>query len=270
MRISASYYIASLFTVANAALSPGAAAQTWYANTGELRPLNVEDAVAIERYALDISLAPLYFAEAGTGANWSLEPGFKYGLLKRGEIDFAVPVAVGPDRDAAVAIEGSILYALNVESGGMPAFALRGNTLVPLAGASEDMLWSLKGLATRSFRWGRAHVNYEHAFGQASGPGFRAGAPSYRWSAGLAVDHTLPLRALLVGAEVFAAQPLDEGTPAWTVGVGARYQLTSRLALDVGTSAAVTERVGDWRVSLGIGRTTALRAILPGQGEWGD
>ena len=271
MRISASCYLAILFAVANAALTPGAAAQTWYANTNELRPLNLEDAVAIERYALDLSLAPLSFAEARPGSIWSLHPGVTYGLLKRGQLDLAVPVTFDRDGEAAVAIDGSMLYALNVEAGGMPAFALRGKAVVPLAGATEAMLWSMKGVATRSFRWGRAHLNYEHAFGEAvTGSGLRVGAPSYRWSAGVALDRTLPLRGLLVGAEVFAARPLDEGSPAWTVGMGARYQLTSRVALDLGTSAGVTERAGDWRVSIGIGRTTAVRSILPGLGEWGD
>ena len=271
MRISASCYPAILFAVASAALTPGAAAQTGYANTNELRPLNLEDAVAIERYALDLSLAPLSFAEGSPGSIWSVHPGFTYGLLKRGQLDLALPVTFDREGEAAVAIDGSMLYALNVENGGRPAFALRGKALIPLGGATEDLLWSMKGVATRSFRWGRAHVNYEHAFGEAGiASGLRGGAPSDRWTAGLALDRTLPLRGLLVGAEVFAARPLDEGTPAWTVGVGARYQLTSRVALDFGTSAAVTERPGDWRVTIGIGRTTALRSILPGRGEWGD
>ena len=266
MRIKAFGYSA-IIAIAHASLLSAAAAQTWYANTNELRPLHLEDAVAIERRALDLSVAPVSFAETEAGAAWSIAPALVYGVLRRAQLDLAAPLTFEPNDDIAVALDGSLLYALNVESGGLPALAVRGSTVVPLGGESGRMLWSAKAVATRTFAWGRTHLNYEHSFGEG---GLPAGRPAYRWSTGVAVDRALALHGLLVGAEVYAARPLDGTPPAWTVGFGARYQMTARLSLDAGAAAAVTERAGeDWRISVGIGRTTALRSILPGQGVWG-
>src|SRR5690606_32682558 len=116
---------------------------------------------------------------------------------------------------------------------------------------------SLKGMVTRTFSWGRVHANAERTFGPSldaalDGPaGPEAGARA-QWTLGAAVDHTFPMRATLVGAELFAEQPMALDEPVrWTAGFGARHQLDVRWAVDGGISRRLTGDDRSWSVTLG-------------------
>jgi hypothetical protein len=73
-----------------------------------------------------------------------------------------------------------------------------------------------------------------------------------RWLVGVAVDRTLPLRSLLLTAELVTLQPLDVSEPrAWDVAGGARYQLSPRLAVDGGGGYRLSGSDAGWFLTAG-------------------
>ncbi len=263
-------------------VSDRATAQTPYSGTGAGRPLVTEDAISIERHVLDAFLSPVGIGRRRGRSSWSAEVGVAYGLAPRTQVELTLPVgfrdAAGGSESGVAGIDVTALHALNVESRSLPAFAIRLGVLIPVgdfgARASHE---SIKGLATRTFGWGRLHVNHELTFGRepvtsavgtSAVPGFR-GQPA-RWTSGLGVDRTFPLRGLLLGAELFARQGLDDTASArWNVGAGARYQWTRQITIDIGAATSVSDAAREWSLRGGVTRTMAVRSLLPGLGPWG-
>jgi hypothetical protein len=85
-----------------------------------------------------------------------------------------------------------------------------------------------------------------------------------RWLFGAAVDRTLPLRSLLVVADVFAEdyrgldRPID-----WTVEAGLRRQLALRTVLEASVGTRFTGPSPAWFVSLGVATSRAARMLIP-------
>jgi len=81
---------------------------------------------------------------------------------------------------------------------------------------------------------------------------------------GAAVDRTLPLRSLLVVADVFAEdyrgldRPID-----WTVEAGLRRQLALRTVLEASVGTRFTGPSPAWFVSLGVATSRAARMLIP-------
>lgn len=264
------------------AVSARAAAQTPYSHTSASRPLITEDAVTIERHVLEAFLSPVGMGRQNGQSTWSVEPGVAYGLVPRTQVELTVPLgfrdATGGSEVGVAGIDLSALHALNVESRSLPAFAIRATVLIPVGGfGARESRESLKGLATRTFGWGRLHVNHEYTFGSepagssvgaSTVAGFR-GRPA-RWTTGVGVDRTFPLRGLLLGAELFARQALDDTASArWNLGTGARYQWTRQITIDIGAATSVSERAREWSLRAGVARTMAVGTLIPGLGRWG-
>src|SRR5512145_2479506 len=102
-----------------------AGAQTDYFNTDRGRPLHVQDATAIERYAFELQAAPVRWSRA-TDARvvWSIEPEIAYGIFARTQLEIGVPVFVTENfgngtRAGLGALHVSVLHALNVETLGL-------------------------------------------------------------------------------------------------------------------------------------------------------
>ena len=73
-----------------------------------------------------------------------------------------------------------------------------------------------------------------------------------RWLAGAAVDRTFPLRSMLLTGEVYARRPLRDGADVeWNAGVGSRYQLTPRWAIDGGLGRRLTGDDRAWSLTAG-------------------
>ena len=202
-----------------------AAAQTDYYNTDRGRPLQIEDALATERYAFELQLAPLRLERTRGGTyNWGIEPEIAYGLLPRTQLEIGVPLAY-VDRPAAqrtfggAGVEVSLLHNLNVETQTLPALALVADVVLPAGGLGPDRTYpSVKAIATRTYSLLRFHANAQYTFSDrakdraSAGQGGTAGVVELsRWTTGIAVDKTLPLRSMLIGAEAFARQPLAPG-----------------------------------------------------------
>jgi hypothetical protein len=252
------------------------AAQTDYFNTDKNRPARIEDAYATERYAFELKVAPLRLErESGGVYHWGIDPEIAYGILPRTHVEVGFPFAVIDAGEAGqqtglAGIELSALHNLNTETRGLPAFGIRGDVVLPVGRLSADRVYpSVTGLATRSYRWARFHVNAQYTFGPApaaaepADPASLAGEEVSRWLAGVAVDRVFPLRALLVIGDVYAQQPLHEDDAVeWNAGVGFRYQVNPYLAVDAGLGRRLT---GDpaWYVTFGSAFAFALRPLIP-------
>ena len=241
-------------------LARPAAAQTDYYNTDAGRPLQVEDAYAIERRALEIQAAPLRLERSRRGVYaWGIEPELALGLLSRTQVEVGVPVAildagVGGKTVGIAGLDASVLHNLNTETR-IPALAIAASVLAPVGSlASDETFASVKGIATKTFSWARFHVNGQYTFGDApAGDATGAGAAEIgRWLGGVAVDRPFPLQSLLVSAELFAQQPLHEDEALeWNAAAGTRVQLTPRLALDLGGGARLTGDDKGWFATIG-------------------
>jgi hypothetical protein len=276
--------------VALVLLATPAAAQKDYHKLDKNRPTRISDAYTTERYAIDVKVAPLTVErESGGVYHWELEPEIAYGILPRTSIEVGLPLAMIDAgtlgrRSGIAGIDLAVFHNLNVETRTLPAFGVRGDVRFPVGPLSGDRAYpALTGLATRSFRWARVHVNAQYAFGDAPeesetggpfGPGgpdlprnpdgsLRAEPRDSRWLAGVAVDRVFPLRALLVVGEVYASQPLHEADPLeWTTGAGLRYQVNPYLVVDTGLARRLT---GDtaWQLTVGAAYQFGLRALIP-------
>ena len=236
-----------------------AAAQTDYYNTDAGRPVRIEDAYPIERRAFEIQAAPLRLERARGVYHWGIEPELAFGILPRTQVEVGFPFAY-VDRGLAgrtsglAGVEVSALYNLNAETA-IPALGVAASALLPAGALAADHAYlSAKAIVTRTLGWARFHVNGEYTFGsRAEGRGESAGAGELsRWMAGIATDRTIPLRSMLLTAEVFAREPLAEsGDVEWNAGAGVRYQLTPRWALDGGAGRRLTGDDRAWYVTFG-------------------
>lgn len=238
---------AALFTLGFALPFSAAHAQTDYFNTDAGRPIRTEDAYAIERRAFEFQLAPLRLErERGAGYRWGVEPEIAFGLLPRTQFEIGFPLVhaegrTGTRTTALAGLEMSALHNLNAETS-LPALAIAAEVVLPAGPLGPTIaIPTVKGIATKTFPWARFHVNgtYTVASDEATG-GVRgtvppANAEFSRWSAGLAIDKTLPLRAMLFTAEVVTSAPFQEGAAQrLDVAGGSRIQLNPRIAFDLG------------------------------------
>lgn len=259
-----------------------AAAQTDFYNTDRGRPLQIEDAYPTERYAFELQLAPLRLERAQGGTyNWGVEPEIAYGVLPRTQLEIGVPLAYVDRRGSAqrtfggAGVEVSLLHNLNVETETLPALAVVADVVFPAGGLGPDRTYpSVKAIATRTYSWLRFHANAQYTFNDrakdraVAAQGDNAGVVELsRWMTGIAVDKTLPLRSMLIGAETFARQPIMPGTPVeWNAGAGIRYQLSPAFAIDGGAGARLTGDDRSWYVTFGTAYAFGIRSLFPVRG----
>lgn len=260
----------AFLVVLGAAPPSGLLAQTDYYNTDAGRPVRVEDAYPVERYAFEAQVAPLRLERAdGGGYHWEIEPELAYGILPRTHVEVGLPLlfsdAGGAEEEfGASGIEVSLFHNLNVETRTLPAFAVAAEALLPVGGFAPDRVYpSVKGIATRTFKLARIHLNGQYTFGSEPELDDEIGEAS-RWMAGVAVDKTFPLQAMLLIGDVQVEEPLFEGEELrWTVEAGTRYQLNPFFALDAGIGRRLTGNEPGWFISFGAARVFAIRSLIP-------
>lgn len=254
----ASLLVAALMTPAIAT------AQTDYFNTDAGRPIRVEDAYAIERRAFELQVAPLRLERTRGGAyRWGVEPELAIGLLPRMQVEFGFPIVHtegGRARSTALGgVEMSALYNLNVETR-LPALAVVADVVLPVGSAGPaEAVPSLKAIATKTWPLLRVHVNAQRTFADEAA-GVRPGAPGRqpahaefsRWMTGLAIDKTMPLRAMLLTGEVVVSAPMERDEPRRVdVAGGTRYQLSPRIAFDAGGGYRLRGEDPGWFLTTG-------------------
>lgn len=265
-----SFFLTALALAACLAAAP-AAAQTDYYNTDAGRPITVEDAYATERYAFELQLAPLRIERARGGVyKWEVEPEIAYGIFPRTHIELGFPISFTDARGARSAglsgVALSALHNLNAETS-FPALGVAAEVLFPVGPlAYDDTYGTVKGIATRSLSWARFHLNGAYTLGsEPAALTVPAGAPDLsRWMAGIAVDRTFPLRALLITAETVARQPMVEDEDLeWSIGAGARYQMSPTISIDGGVGKAFTGDEQAWYLTFGLARAFGIRSLFP-------
>jgi hypothetical protein len=248
--------------------------QTDFYNTDRGRPLVVEDAIVIERRAVELQAAPFRLERVARGVtHWGIAPALAWGLLPRTQIELSLPLAIEDDVARATSlialagVEFELLHQLNAETMGLPALAvgagvhLRAGPLAP-----RRTVATLRALATRTFAWGRTHLNASYAPGAALAADDPAADEAVRWMGGVAVDHTFPLRSLLIGADVTALESLlDDGAVEWRAGLGLRQQVSPRLAVDGGLFRRLSAGAPGWGLTMGVAYVFAP----PGRPDFG-
>lgn len=236
-------------------------AQTDYYNTDRNRPTRIEDAHSTELYAFEVKVAPLRIEqeESGGFSRWTFHPEMAYGIFPGAAIEVGVPIeTLGDERAGVSSVELSAFYNLNVETLSLPALAVRADLDIPVDGDGGGPIPALTGIVSRTLPIGRLHLNGRYAFGDLDE---ESGEHAERWLAGAAVDHVLPLRALLLIGEVYAVGGEGAADPLWSAGAGVRYQLNPYLALDagVGRSFAPERR---WHLTLGSALHLGVRSLV--------
>ncbi len=269
--------VAALAVASALATAPAPArAQTDFYNTDLNRPVLIEDAYPTERYAFELKLAPVTLErERGGVYNWAVEPELAYGILPRTHVEVGFPISFrdagggsGLDDAGLAGIDLSVLHNLNAETSALPAFGIRGDLLLPVGRFGPDRTYaSVKGIATRTYRWARFHVNGQYTFGPDAADSDPAAQELGRWTAGVAVDRTFPLKSMLLTADVFARQPLGGDDLQWNAGAGIRYQLSPRLAIDGGLGKRLTGADHSWFVTFGTAYAFSVRSLIPTAGR---
>jgi len=269
--------IRNVALVAALAAPVAAGAQTDYFNTDRGRPLHVQDAVAIERFAFELQLAPLRWSGSSGRGVWSLEPELAYGIAPRTQVGIGIPIVNGSDFDGGTktslgALHFSVLHVLNAETLGLPALGISASYAAPVGAFGPPRGYPSFGLlATRTFSLGRIHLNGDATIGsevpatdEAWDTPRAVGLDEVsRWSIGAAFDRTFPLRSMLLGAEVVARQPILEGSSVqWQAGAGLRWQHDPLWALDAGISRSFGDD-GEWSLTFGAARAFGFIKLLP-------
>lgn len=230
-------------------------AQTDYYNLDRGRPLHVEDALAIERHAIEWQLAPVRLSGArGAGSTLEFEPELAWGVWPRTQLEVGVPMARwrrgSRETLGGAGVDIAVLHALNTETTTLPALAVAARTLLPAGPLGPSRaIPTFTALLTRTMSLGRIHLNASATPGRYSTDD-RVGEAS-RWEVGVAGDHAFVFRSLLVGGEVLARRALvGRGDVDWSAGTGLRYQVGPRLAVDAGVGRGLAAG-GEWYVTFG-------------------
>lgn len=141
-----------------------AGAQSEYRNLEAGRPVRISDATPTERGALDLDLTTFRFERLSLGRyRMQYEPRIAYGIFPRTEISLRIPSFY---RERSVSPRGGIAgvgvgaeYQLAMEGPTLPAIALAGEAFIPTGPNAIQTAVSIKGLVTRSFTFGRIHLN---------------------------------------------------------------------------------------------------------------
>ena len=251
-----------LLTVGMLTSASGAHAQTDYYNLDRGRPLRVEDALVIERHAIEWQLAPLRVSGGGgAGSRVALEPELAWGVWVRTQVEVGMPLVrsrrAGASSFGGAGIDLSILHALNAETVTVPALALGGQLLVPAGpfGPSRAIP-TVSALATRTFSAGRLHLNA--AVTPGAYDAVDVGDDASRWRVGVAADHAFVFQSLLLGADLVARRPLTaNGDMEWSASTGMRYQVGPRVGIDLGVGRTLGAR-DEWFVTAGSAVSLAL------------
>lgn len=258
-------------------LSVPAWGQTDFANTDAGRPFRTQDAIVLERYAIEAHLPGLQLRTGAGPFALTFDPALAIGILPRTQLDLGVSVTSTRRLESPLytsapstnevrrlrleEVHAGVLHQLNVETLSVPAIALGAEVDVPVGADGGSPEWSGLVAATRTWGGARTHLNARVTSARFHQGDAYAVTP---WEVGLAVDRTLPLQHLLWGAEL-GVERHDAGAPrtAWYTGAGLRWQWTMRTSVDAG----VTRHFDDghrWAWSLGMSTGFGLRSFTRG------
>ncbi len=257
--------LAAALTIFAVTAPQSAVAQTDYYNLDSGRPFRTEDALTVERRALEFQLSSFRFSGGARGpASQEFSPEVSWGILPRTQLELSFTLARQDGNGfGASGAEIEVLHALNAETLTIPGIAIGASLHTPFGRFGEgNPMGEVLAIATRTTAVGRIHANAALGIGNA---GSGADADASRWRVGVAVDKTLAVRALLIGAEVVLESPqISDIERTLTSMIGMRYQVGPRTAVDVGVGRTFSGP-GDGRWVVTFGSTRMLGALWGGR-----
>lgn len=254
--------------IALAAGPTALAAQIDYRNLDDDRPLRMEDAYPVERYAFEF-LAPYAFERERGGAtihSWVFE--LEYGILRNAQIGLKAPLATvragGSTTTGLSGLRAFALYNFNTEGPLLPAIALRADAVFPLGSlGGDETRFAIKGILTRSWGRSRLHLNGGLLVAGGDAPGAAVEALEDWWY-GAALDRTLFRQSVLLIGEVYALREASAAPVEVNASLGLRWQWRPTTVLDVGISRGLRSGLGpDYAVTVGISSAFAIAGLMP-------
>jgi hypothetical protein len=249
-------------------------AQSDYRNLDPGRPIAVEDAQPVEYRALESQWGLPHFVRQRSGS-WlvAAEPEFKLGLLKNLQAGFSSEYVVARDADETVVAardrQFHLLYNFNQETRRLPAIAVRPELAIHSGGlGSGEPHGSLKLIVSKTAGHNRVHLNGSYTVGPTALAG-RGGELVNRFFYGAAYERTLPLKFLVILADVYARKPIDSSPAEVVFETGMRVQLTPRWVLDAGVNTGkLRPSAGhEFGFTFGLSRSFSFRFLQPHKGS---
>ncbi len=242
-------------------------AQIDYRNLDDDRPVRIEDAYPVERYAFEFLVPYSYERERSGTIRYATVLELAYGVFRNGHVGFKAPLAGVRDGGSTEwglsGLRAFALYNFNTEGLLLPAFSLRADASFPVGSLDGDETQvALRGILTRSWGRNRLHLNGAVRFGRDTpGPAVES---LDRWWYGAAADHTLFRHSLLVVGEVYARRPTESAPVEVNAGLGLRWQWRTTAVIDVGVARGLRKGLGpDYAVTVGISNAFAIAGLMP-------
>ncbi len=245
-------------------------AQADYRNLDPGRPIAVEDAQPVEYRALELQFGVPRFSRESRG-HWlfGFEPEFKWGIARDTHIGVSSEFVVARLDENTVATfrdtQFHLHYNFNQESRAWPAFAVRPELTVH-SGAlgSRHEHGALKLMLSKTLHHNRLHFNGSYTVGPTEAPS-RGGELVNRFFYGAAYERTLPLRFMVLLADVYARKPIDGEKTQVVFEAGTRVQLTPTWVLDAGiNTGALRPSAGpDIGFTVGFSYVFSFRGLYP-------
>ncbi len=252
------------------ALPVAARAQADYRNLDPGRPIAVEDAQPVEYRALELQFGIPRFSRESRG-HWlfGFEPEFKWGIARDTHIGVSSEFVVARIDQNTVATfrdtQFHLHYNFNQESRAWPAIAVRPELTIRSGGlGSRSEHGGLKLMLSKTFHHNRVHFNGSYTVGPTEAPG-RGGELVNRFFYGAAYERTLPLKFIVLLADVYARKPIDGENTQVVCEAGTRVQLTPTWVLDAGVNTgALRPSAGpDIGFTVGFSYVFSFRGLYP-------
>ena len=247
-------------------------AQIDYRNLDDDRPVRVEDAYPVERFAFEAMLPYMAEREPGGTTIHSVVPELSYGLVRNAQVGLKLPFAIedgpGQTRSGFAGLRPFALYNFNSESPLLPAFSLRVDAAFPVGAlAGNKSRVAFKAIATRSWGRNRIHINGAYSVGADGTNATVEGLP--RWWAGGAVDRTLFRQSTRLVGEVYVLTSERGMRTQVNASIGMRYQWTATTVFDLGLSRRLKSGVGpDLAVTAGFSHAFAIPGLMPSRATY--
>jgi len=256
------------------ALSAGAGrvqAQADYRNLDPGRPIAVEDAqpIAYREFETQEGI-PRFNRQSGGRWILGLDTDFTWGIARNLQFGYSSEALVLAHNAGNTVIttrdrQVHLLYNFNQETRSWPAFAIRPEVLIRGGGlGSPHEHGALKWIVTKTLRENRLHFNASWTVGPSEARG-RGGDLANRYFYGAAYERTLPLKFVVLLADVYARKPIDRSPTEVVLEVGTRVQLAPAWVVDAGLSTgklrpSVGPEIG---FTFGLSHNFSLRWLYP-------
>lgn len=247
-----------------------ALAQADYRDLDAGRPIAVEDAQPIEHRAFEFQFTVPHFSRERRGEwHFVFENELKWGILPDTQFGITTETAASRHNGATVFAQRDVqlhlLYNFNQETPRMPAIAIRPELIIGAGGlGARHEHGALKLIVSKTIHRNRLHFNASYTAGPTEAPG-RGGDLVNRFFYGAAYERTLPLKFIVLVADVYARKPIDHSATEVVFEFGTRVQLNPTWVLDAGISTGqLRPSVGpDFGFTFGLSRTFSFRSLFP-------